>query len=217
LLKLRVKPGTPSFPVRTMHRDDAAELWHHVNRTYLIEREGLRPLSNANEPLPKNYLDVEVHTHFKITTRFRSDVLDDMHLSVEDFFSILQHAGIHPTFGLWGLSTPPTIWFALSPSLKKPAVYEIGTMWGGGEKEVHPKIRCKKLDWVTIAKAKFVDQLLYTLIKETTWTPGGTSQMKAIVKATGKKTEVRDYGPKFHPRYWDDTQGYNVEELTFNS
>ena len=39
--------------------------------------------------------------------------------------------------------------------------------------------------------------------------------MKAKVKKTGEIVEVKDYGPKFIPRYFDNTTGYFNEELEF--
>ena len=39
--------------------------------------------------------------------------------------------------------------------------------------------------------------------------------MKAKVKATGKAITVQDHGEKFHPRYWDKSQGYDAKELEF--
>jgi hypothetical protein len=42
-----------------------------------------------------------------------------------------------------------------------------------------------------------------------------SNTMKAIVKATGKKVSVIDWGSNLHPRYWDKSQGYNASELIF--
>jgi hypothetical protein len=39
--------------------------------------------------------------------------------------------------------------------------------------------------------------------------------MKAKVKSTGKVITVKDYGKKFHPRYWAYGQGYDASELEF--
>jgi len=39
--------------------------------------------------------------------------------------------------------------------------------------------------------------------------------MKAIIKKTKEAVEVEDYGVKFNPRYWTETNGYNAEELEF--
>jgi len=39
--------------------------------------------------------------------------------------------------------------------------------------------------------------------------------MKTKVKKTGEIIEVTDYGEKWHPRYWNDKQGYSKEELEF--
>lgn len=38
---------------------------------------------------------------------------------------------------------------------------------------------------------------------------------KATVKATGKTVFVEDHGPKMYPRYWDEAQGYEADELKF--
>lgn len=36
-----------------------------------------------------------------------------------------------------------------------------------------------------------------------------------IVKKTGKKTKIKDFGAKFHPRFWDKKSGYDLSELKF--
>jgi len=51
-------------------------------------------------------------------------------------------------------------------------------------------------------------------MKEWDVSQGGTV-MKAKVKATGKVVSVQDYGEKFHPRFWDNKQGYDADELDF--
>jgi hypothetical protein len=42
--------------------------------------------------------------------------------------------------------------------------------------------------------------------------PGGI-MLRARVKATGDVIEVKDYGPKFIPRYWTEDYGYLTEDL----
>jgi hypothetical protein len=39
------------------------------------------------------------------------------------------------------------------------------------------------------------------------------AKIVARVKKTGKIIEVKDYGEKYNPRYWDETQGYMSDEL----